>query len=84
MTRKELRRAVRLIYRHQKLREEVEALEERIIAYMSCNQATKVTISGYKVTIMNDELIITEAPKVDERQLELLKDYFCLEFERAR
>jgi hypothetical protein len=79
MTRKELRRAVRLIYRHKELREEVEALEERMLAYMSHNQVTSVTISGYRVMIANDELLITEAPKVDERQLELLGDYFCLE-----
>jgi hypothetical protein len=84
MTRKELRRAVRLIYRYQRLKEEVESLEERIIAYMSHNQVTKVSISGYKAAFVNDELLITEAPKVDERQLELLRDYFCLELEKMR
>ena len=84
MTRKELRRAVRLVYRYQRLKEEVEALEERIIAYMINNQVTTVNISVYKAAIVKDELLITEAPKVDERQLELLRDYFCLESEKMR
>jgi hypothetical protein len=79
MTRRELRRAVRLVYRHKNLREEVEALQERIITYLSVSQVTAITVSGYRVTIVNDELIITEAPKVDERQLDLIPDYFCLE-----
>lgn len=79
MTRKELRRAVRLVYRHKLLQEEVSALETRLSAYMTTSGINRMTIAGYKVIIVNDELIITEAPKVDERQLELIPDYFCLE-----
>ena len=79
MTRKELRRAVRLIYRHRKLAEDVEDLGERLAAFMENNNTSTLYSPGYKITRNNGQLQIEELPKIDERQLDLIPEYFCLE-----
>jgi len=79
MTRTELRKATRLIYHHQKLQEKVEDLRGRLTAYMELNNTTTLHSAGYKVTRNNGHLEIIELPKTDERQLDLIPDYFCLE-----
>ena len=80
MTRSEFIRAVRKLYIRRKMIENIEALEAQIIAYLLSNGYKErfVYAGAYKVLLANNELIVTETPKMDERQLELLKDYFVL------
>jgi hypothetical protein len=80
MTRSEFIGAVRRLCVRRKMIEDIEKLEAQIIAYLVNNgyEERFVYAGGYKVLLANNELIITEIPKMDERQLELLKDYFVL------
>ena len=79
MTRTELKRTVRLIHRHRSLQTKISELEESLSVYLSSRRISTVTISEYKVFENNGQIEIEELPKVDERQLDLLPDYFCLE-----
>jgi hypothetical protein len=80
MTRSEFIRAVRRLYIRRKMIEDIETLEAQIIAYLVSNgyEERLVYAGAYKVLLADNELIITETPRMDERQLELLKDYFVL------
>ncbi len=80
MTRSEFIRAVRKLYIRRKMVEGIKTLEAQIIAYLLSNgyEERFVYAGAYKVLLANNELVITETPRMDERQLELLKDYFVL------
>lgn len=80
MTRSEFIRAVRRLYIRRRMIEDIETLEAQITAYLVSNgyEDRFVYAGEYKVLLADGELVITEIPKMDERQLELLKDYFVL------
>jgi hypothetical protein len=61
---------------------EAKELEDRLSAYLTAHNRTEIAVPGLKAALMGDEIIITETPLSDERQLNLLADYFCLEHER--
>lgn len=61
---------------------EVEEMENRLAVYLASRNLNEIRIHGFKVTLINNEVIIVETPLPDERQLNLLDDYFCLEYER--
>ncbi len=82
MTRTELSRLVRKLYNRRRLIEEVPNIELRLVTYLQINGISKLTASGYRVEVNEEGLIITEAPKIDENQLSLIPDYFCLEIQR--
>ena len=83
MTRTELSRLVKKLHYRRKLLEEVEAIETRLAVYLTNHNLSEISISGLKASLINKEVIITEIPVIDERQLNLLGDYFCLEYERS-
>ncbi|MCL5423375.1 MAG: hypothetical protein M1461_13045 [Nitrospirae bacterium] len=82
MTRSEVYRLVRKLHHRRKLIDEVEAIESRLAVYLTSHNLTEVRTPGLKATLLENEIIITETPLWDERQLNLLGDYFCLEHER--
>jgi hypothetical protein len=82
MTRTELSRLVKKLHYRQKLIAEVEEMETRLQVYLTSHNLTEISIPGLKAILINSKLIITEIPLIDERQLNLLGDYFCLEYER--
>lgn len=79
MTRTELKRAARLIYRYRQMQSQVNQLEESLLFYLSAKQTAAIVVSDYKVSQKDGQLEIEELPKIDQRQLDLLADYFCLE-----
>ena len=83
MTRNELSRIVKKLHCRRKLVVEVEEMETRLAVYLTSHNLTEIRISGFKATISNNQLLITETPKVDERQLELMPEYFCLALEKS-
>jgi len=82
MTRTELSRLVKKLHYRRKLIGEVEDMETRLAVYLMSHNLHEVRTPGLKATLFNKEVIITETPLIDERQLNLLGDYFCLEYER--
>lgn len=82
MTRTELSRLVRKLYHRRKLSDELPDLEAKLTAYLEVVNLSRLNISGYIVEITEEELVITQAPHIDENQLDLIPDYFCLEYER--
>ena len=82
MTRTELSRLVKKLHYRRKLIGEVEEMETRLAVYLTSYNLTEINIPGLKAILINNELIITETPLIDGRQLNLLGDYFCLEYER--
>lgn len=82
MTRTELCRLVRRLYHRRKLSAELPDLEGSLTTYLEANNLSRLNIAGYRVERMESELVITEAPAVNENQLSLIPDYFCLEQER--
>ena len=84
MTRSELTRLVKKLHHRRKLIAEVEAMETRLEIYLTSHNLTEIRIPGLKAALLENEIIITETPLWDERQLNLLGDYFCLEYERRR
>ena len=79
MTLSQLKRIVRALHYRRKLLVGAETLEARITAYLVANELTnkQLDVSGLKVQLSNDELVITETPQIEERQLDLLKDSCC-------
>ncbi len=63
---------------------EVKEMEDRLSAYLTACNRTEASIPGLKAILGNNEIIITEIPLADERQLNLLAEYFCLEYERRK
>ncbi len=57
-------------------------METRLAAYLTSRNLTEVRIPGLKAALLENEIIITETPLWDERQLNFLGDYFCLKQER--
>jgi hypothetical protein len=82
MTRTELCRLVRKLYHRRKLSAELPDLEVRLAAYLETNNLSRLTVAGYRVERTETELVITLAPRIDENQLSLIPEYFCLEHER--
>jgi hypothetical protein len=82
MTRTELTHLIRKLHRRRKLIAEARELEDRLMAYLAGHNRTEASIPGLKATLIDGEIIITETPLTDDRQLNLLADYFCLEHER--
>ena len=82
MTRTELSRLVRKLYHRRKLASELPDLELKISTYLEMTGSSKLTVSGYRIEVTETGLLITEAPRIDENQLPLIPDYFCLEYER--
>jgi len=83
MTRNELSRIVKKLHCRRKLVVEVEEMETRLAVYLTSHNLTEIRINGFKATISNNQLLITETPKFDERQLELMPEYFCLALEKS-
>lgn len=79
MTRTELCRLVRKLYYRKKLSLELPDLEIRLAAYLEASNLSRLTIAGYRVERTETELSIMPTPKIDENQLSLIPDYFCLE-----
>jgi hypothetical protein len=84
MTKTELSRLVKKLHYRRRLIAEVEDMETRLAVYLTSHNLTEIRINGFKATISNNQLLITETPKVDERQLELMPEYFCLALEKSR
>ena len=82
MTRTELSRLVRKLYRQRKLASELPDLELRISTYLEMSGSSNLTVSGYRVEVTETGLLVTETPQINENQLPLIPDYFCLEYER--
>ena len=81
MTSNQLRQAVRALHYRRKLLTNAETLEARITAYLVANELTdkQLDVSGLRILLSNDELVITETPQIEERQLDLLEDSCCRE-----
>ncbi len=82
MTRTELSRLVRKLYHRRRMAGELSDLELRIATYLEANSISKLSVSGYRVEVKEEGLLITEAPRIDENQLSLIPDYYCLEIQR--
>jgi len=82
MTRTELPRLARKLYHRRKLATEFPELELRILTYLEVIVRSRLAVAGYRIEVTKTGLLITEAPKIDENQLSLIPDYFCLEYER--
>lgn len=82
MTRTELSRLVKKLHHRRKLLEEIEDMEDRLAVYLTSHNLIEIRIPGFRATRINNEVMIEETPLTDERQLDLLGDYFCLEYER--
>lgn len=82
MTKTELSRLVKKLHYRRKLIGEVEDMETRLAVYLTSHNLHEVRTPGLKAILVNKEVIITETPLIDERQLNLLGDYFCLEYQR--
>lgn len=61
---------------------EVKEMEDRLAVYLTGHNLAELKIPGLKATLINNEIVITATPLIDERQLTLLADYFCLEYQR--
>ncbi len=79
MTRTELSRLVRKLYHRRRLAGELPDIEIRIAAYLEANNTSRLSVSGFRVEVKDEGLLITEAPRIDENQHSLIPDYFCLE-----
>ncbi|MBI5847183.1 MAG: hypothetical protein HZB31_04415 [Nitrospirae bacterium] len=79
MTRTELSRLVRKLYHRRRLAGELPDLEFSIATYLEANNISRLSVSGYRIEVKEEGLLITEAPGIDENQLSLIPDYFCLE-----
>ena len=84
MTRTELSRLVKKLHYRRKLVAEVEDMEASLTLYLTSHNLTEIRINGLKATISKNQLLIMETPKIDERQLELMPEYFCLALEKSR
>jgi hypothetical protein len=73
---------VKKLHHRRKLIAEVEEMENRLAVHVVSHNLNEIRIPGFEVTLINNEVIIVEIPLTDERQLNLLDDYFCLEYER--
>jgi hypothetical protein len=82
MTRTELSRLVRKLYQRRRLAGELPDLELKISTYLELNGISKLSVAGFRVEAKEEGLLITEAPGIDENQLSLIPDYFCLEIQR--
>ena len=79
MTRTELSRLVRKLYHRRMLAGELPEIEIRIATYLEANNISRLSVSGYRVEVKEEGLLITEVPRIDENQLSLIPDYFSLE-----
>ena len=82
MTRTELCRLVRKLYRRRKLSAELPDLEVKLTAYLEANNLSRLAVAGYRVERTGTGLVITPSPRIDINQLSLIPEYFCLEQER--
>jgi len=82
MTRTELSRLVRKLYQRRRLAGELPDLELKISTYLELNGISKLSVAGFRVEAKEEGLLITEAPGINENQLSLIPDYFCLEIQR--
>ena len=82
MTRTELSRLVRKLYHRRMLAGELPDLELKISTYLELNGISKLSVAGFRVEAKEEGLLITEAPGINENQLSLIPDYFCLEIQR--
>ncbi|MFA5823214.1 MAG: hypothetical protein WC853_09080 [Thermodesulfovibrionales bacterium] len=82
MTRTELSRLVRKLYQRRRLAGELPDLELKISTYLELNGISKLSVAGFRVEAKEEGLLITEAPGINENQLSLIPDYFCLEIHR--
>ncbi len=82
MSRTELTRLIRKLYHRRRLAGELPDLELRIATYLELNGISRLAVSGYRVEVREEGLLITEAPRVDENQLLLYPDYYCLEIQK--
>ena len=81
MTRTELSRLVRKLYYRRRLAGELPDIELRIATYLEVNGISKLSVSGFRVEVKEEVLLVTESPRIDENQLSLIPDYFCLEIQ---
>lgn len=70
------------LYHRRMLAGELPDLELKISTYLEVNNISRLSVSGYRVEVKEEGLLITEAPGIDENQLSLIPDYFCLEIQR--
>jgi hypothetical protein len=84
MTRTELSRLVRRLYHRRKLSDELPDLEVRLITHLEVNSISKITVAGYRVERTETELVIAPVPRINESQLSLIPEYYCLEYERTK
>ena len=70
---------MRKLYHRRRLAGELPDLEFRIATYLEANKISRLSVSGFRVEVKGEGLFITEAPRIDENQLSLIPDYFCLE-----
>ena len=82
MTRTELSRLVRKLYQRRRLAGELPDLELKISTYLELNGISKLSVAGFRVEAKEEGLLITETPGINENQLSLIPDYFCLEIQR--
>ncbi len=62
--------------------EEMQDLETRLATYLTIHNLTEIRIPGLKAILTGSEVITEETPLTNEKQLNLLGDYFCLEYKR--
>ena len=79
MTQTELSRLVRKLYHRRRLAAELPDIEVRLATYLEINGISKLSVSGFLVEMKEEGLLITETPRIDETQLSLIPDDFCLE-----
>jgi hypothetical protein len=82
MTRTEVTRLIKKLHHRKKMLSEVKEMEERLAVYLASHNLTELRIPGLKAALINNSIVITATPLIDDRQLNFLADYFCLEYQR--
>lgn len=79
MTKTELIRLVRKLYRRRKISADIPEFEARLSTYLAANNLSRLAVAGYMVEQTDAELVITQAPRIDEKQLTLIPECFIAE-----
>jgi hypothetical protein len=81
MNRSELKKAMRFVYRYQKLSLRADQYYEAIITHLQSLNASEAIVTRYRAFLQDGQLIIEELPAIDERQLEFqeMQNVFVLE-----
>ncbi len=83
MTNTEMRQALRFLYHFQNLSRKAEDWEEAILVHLGARNASELSLGTFRAAIEDGKLVITRCPETDERQIDFLADYFCLEHEKG-